>query len=65
LYSAHLLRVFEPNRVNNRLMKYNWQKEDWTKFIYQEDLLDNILLDFAEKDVFIPFGGGPSVRYEL
>lgn len=30
-------------------MKYNWQKEDWTKFKYEEGLLDNLLLDFAEK----------------
>lgn len=30
-------------------MKYNWQKKDWTKFRYEEYLLDNLLLDFAEK----------------
>ena len=29
-------------------MKYNWQKEDWAKFKYEEDFLDNLLLDFAE-----------------
>jgi len=30
-------------------MKYNWQKEDWTKFKYDENVLDNLLFDFAEK----------------
>lgn len=30
-------------------MKYNWQKKDWTKFKYDESVLDNLLLDFAEK----------------
>lgn len=30
-------------------MKYNWQKKDWTKFKYDESILDNLLLDFAEK----------------
>lgn len=30
-------------------MKYIWQKKDWTKFKYDESVLDNLLLDFAEK----------------
>ncbi|GEP98063.1 cell division protein Fic [Chitinophaga cymbidii] len=47
-YSAHFLRIFEPNNQNNRLMKYNWQQKDWPDFSYDLQTVEDTLFAFAE-----------------
>jgi Fic family protein len=46
IYSAHFLCIFEPNKLINRLMKYNWQLNSWPKFHYDEISFTNKALSF-------------------
>jgi len=48
-YSAQNLRVIEPNVCSNRLMIYNWQQPDWTKFTYDMASLLDDLTAFSER----------------
>jgi Fic family protein len=49
LHSAHFLTIFEPNKSSNRLMKYNWQQQDWPDFKYNSEELEDMLFAFAEE----------------
>jgi len=44
-----ILLIFEPIIRYNRLMTYNWQQKDWTKFSYDISRLEEHLYAFAEK----------------
>lgn len=49
-YSAHFLRIFEPNISYNWLMiKYNWQRADWPHFKFTLDGIEDELLMLSEK----------------
>ncbi|WP_349679427.1 Fic family protein, partial [Empedobacter sp. UBA5528] len=41
--------IFEPIRLNNRLMKYNWQYKNWANFEYDSSVIDQIVIKFALK----------------
>ena len=49
MYSAHILIIFEPNKLPNGLMKYNWQQKDWPNFQYHTDVIEDLLFDFAQR----------------
>lgn len=49
MYSAQNSIIFEPNRGDNRLMKYNWQYTEWPQFHYETGSVDDLLFGFAEK----------------
>ncbi len=47
---AHISIIFEPNRLNIRLMiKYNWQHRDWPDFKFELKNLENYLFQFYER----------------
>lgn len=41
--------IFEPNRLLNRLIMYNWQQPDWPFFKYDLQPVEDILLHFAQE----------------
>lgn len=48
-YSAHFFLTFEPNKLYNRLMSYNWQQKDWPNFTYDFHSIEDDLFLFAQK----------------
>jgi len=53
LYSAQKLITFEPNKANNRRMKYNWQQKDWPQFKYSPDGLNENFVRFIEETALL------------
>jgi Fic family protein len=43
------LLFFEPIKLKNQLMAYNWQQKDWPFFTYSLEELECKLLDFAKQ----------------
>jgi Fic family protein len=41
--------IFEPIRLHNRLMTYNWQHKNWPSFSFDTNDVEDILFQFAEK----------------
>jgi len=49
MYSTHIFTIFEPNKIFNRLMKYNWKQKDWPNFQYKTNTIEDSLFDFAQR----------------
>jgi Fic family protein len=45
--------IFEPNKLVNRLMTYNWQQEDWPHFRYNLEEIRKILEGFQHQTSYI------------
>jgi len=45
--------TFEPNKANNRRMKYNWQQKDWPQFKYSPDGLNENFVRFIEETALL------------
>jgi Fic family protein len=43
---AQKINVFEPNKLFNRLTKYNWQRKDWRQFQFDESEFTAVALAF-------------------
>lgn len=41
------MTIFEAINFIKCLMRYNWQLYDWTKFIYDDAVIDSLCMDFA------------------
>lgn len=41
--------IFEPIKIPNRLMTYNWQFPDWPNFTYKLSEVEPIMLEFAQE----------------
>lgn len=44
---------------------YNWQFEKWAEFVYNEDIISNNALKFAELNILIQNLAGRSTNYIL